>query len=314
MTQGAPKQLTPLPNPAAAEVPPARGSLAFAVVRQLRPRQWTKNLAVFAPLLFAKRALDGTAVWHATLAVAAFCFLASSIYVLNDWLDREKDRLHPEKRRRPIASGQLGGGLALVIGLVCFAVGAGLTWLASPELVPVAGGYLILQVLYSFLLKHQVILDVLVIAVGFVLRVIGGGVAISVPVSNWLYLCTLLLAVFLGFAKRRNELTSLANDASGHRAALSDYSLPLLDQLISVVSAACVVAYGLYTVSEDTVAHVGSDALKYTVPFVLYGIFRYLYLMHRRNAGGSPERVLLSDPPLIIDLLLYVAVVGWALY
>jgi len=285
-----------------------------AVLRQLRPRQWTKNLALYAPLLFARKVLEPAALLEASLAVLSFCFLASGVYVLNDWLDREKDRLHPEKRLRPIASGLIGGPLALVILSGCWALGFGLAAVVNPTFVGLAAGYVVMQVAYSLVLKHQVILDVLVIALGFVLRVIGGGVAIDVPVSNWLYLCTLLLAVFLGFAKRRQELGSLAADASGHRASLSEYTLPMLDQLISVVGACCVLAYGLYTVSADTVQHVGSDALKFTVPLVLYGIFRYLYLIHKKGLGGSPERVLLSDPPMIVNLLLYVAVVAWALY
>jgi 4-hydroxybenzoate polyprenyltransferase len=162
-------------------------------------------------------------------------------------------------------------------------------------------------------LKQFVILDVVIIAIGFLVRVVGGGIAIDVPVSNWLYLCTLLLATFLGFAKRRHELSSLP-EAASHRTNLSEYSLPMLDQMIAVVGAACVLAYGLYTVSPDTVEHVGSDRLKFTVPFVLYGIFRYLFLLHKRGAGGSPERVLLTDPPFMVNILLFILVAGVVLY
>ena len=306
---------TPLaPVPRGAPEPPARHGLPWAVVCALRPRQWTKNLALYAPLLFARRALQPGEVLKATVAVAAFCLLSSAVYVLNDWVDRERDRLHPEKRHRPIAAGLIGGGLAAALFLCCLACGLALSYAAEPHLAAVALLYVGLQVFYTFALKHQVILDVLVIAIGFVIRVVGGGVAISVPVSNWLSLCAFLLAVFLGFAKRRHELSSLQEDAAGHRAILSQYSLPMLDQLISVVAASCILAYGLYTVSRETVEKVGSDRLKYTVPFVLYGIFRYLFLIHRRGAGGSPERVLLSDPPLILNLILYVAVAAWALY
>ncbi|MDQ3265300.1 MAG: decaprenyl-phosphate phosphoribosyltransferase [Myxococcota bacterium] len=297
---------------APAPTPPP--SLAGAILRQLRPRQWTKNLALYAPLLFAKKVLDPAAVVQATWAVLAFCFLASGVYVVNDWLDREKDRVHPEKRQRPIASGLIGGRLAVAMVVGCWALAFTLAAWVGPAFVGLAAGYVAMQLAYSLVLKHQVILDVLVIALGFVLRVIGGGVAIDVPVSNWLYLCTLLLAVFLGFAKRRQELGSLAADASGHRASLSEYTLPMLDQMITVVAASCVLAYALYTVSPDTVQHVGSDGLKYTVPFVLYGIFRYLFLVHKKGLGGSPEKILLSDPPMIANLVLYLGIAGWALY
>ncbi len=302
------------PSAAPGGVTATAGFSAAAVVRQLRLRQWTKNLAIFAPLLFAKAIFVGDAALRASAAVFSFCLLASGIYTLNDWMDRHADRLHPEKRLRPIAAGQLGGPGAAVLVLTCWSGAAALALWVGQSFAFVALGYVGLQICYSLGLKRLVILDVVVIAIGFVIRVVGGGVAIGVPVSNWLYLCTLLLAVFLGFAKRRHELSSLQGDASAHRANLSEYSVPLLDQLISVVAASCILAYGLYTVSRETVEHVGSDRLKFTVPFALYGIFRYLFLIHRRGAGGSPERVLLSDAPLIICLLLYVAVCGWALY
>lgn len=285
------------------------------VGKAIRPRQWTKNAAVLAPLVFAKSALDGFLATQALFAFLAFCALASSIYVLNDWVDREKDRLHPEKSQRPIAAGYLKGRGALLLGLSCFSVGALWASLVEEEgFALVASSYVLLQLAYTHSLKHWVIVDVMAIAAGFVLRVLGGAVAIDVPVSNWLFLCTLLLAVFLGFAKRRHELASLKSDASAHRANLEEYSLPLLDQMMSVVAAACVVAYGLYAVAPDTIAHVGNDRLKYSVPFVLYGIFRYLFLVHRRGMGGSPEKVLLSDVGTLANLALFGAVAVWALY
>lgn len=301
-----PPPVTPIAAP--------RPTLAVAVYRQLRVKQWTKNGAVLAPLLFAKAVLVPAAVKQSLLALAAFCLVASGIYVLNDWLDREKDRLHPEKKKRPIAAGHLSGTTATALALVLWAGAAAVSWYVRPAFAGVVAGYVALQFLYSFLLKRLVILDVMAIAMGFVLRVIGGGVAIDVPVSNWLFLCTLLLAVFLGFAKRRHELSSLQADAAAHRANLEEYSLPMLDQMMSMVAAACILAYGLYTVSPQTTEHVGSDRLKYTVPFVIYGVFRYLFLVHKRGMGGSPEKVLLSDPPFIIDILLYLAVMAWGLY
>lgn len=283
-------------------------------LRALRPKQWTKNLAVYAALLFAKRVFDHRSLLHATLALFAFCFLAGGIYVLNDWVDRDKDRLHPEKRLRPIAAGLISSRGALLLWAASWALGFTLAWSVNRHFFALACGYVVLQIGYSLVLKRMVILDVMIIAVGFVMRVVGGGLAIEVPVSNWLYLCTLLLALFLGFSKRRHELWSLEGDAAGHRENLSHYSLPMLDQMTSVVAASCILAYGLYTVAPDTVAKVGSDNLKFTVPVVVYGIFRYLYLIHKKGAGGSPERVLLSDFPLAVAVLLFVFGSAWALY
>jgi 4-hydroxybenzoate polyprenyltransferase len=284
------------------------------LLRAVRPRQWTKNLSIFAAAIFAREIFHPQALLHSSVAVLAFCALASSVYLLNDWVDRDRDRLHPEKRHRPIASGQVSGAQAAVLAFVLVSVGVALSLWLGQDFATFSIGYVVLQVLYTYLLKHIVILDVMIIALGFLIRVVSGGVVIQVPVSNWLYLCTVLLALFLGFAKRRHELSSLQADALGHRANLSEYSVSLLDQLLSVVAAACIVAYGLYTVAHETVEKVGSDRLKFTVPFVLYGIFRYLYLIHRKDAGGSPEKVLLSDRPLIIDLLLFIVVAGLVLY
>jgi 4-hydroxybenzoate polyprenyltransferase len=284
------------------------------LVHALRPRQWTKNLALYAALLFAKRLFDVSALRLATEAVVSFCLVSGGIYLLNDLVDREKDRLHPEKRHRPIAAGLLPISAAVTLLAACWAAGFGLALNVNRDFFVLALGYVLLQVCYSFLLKQMVILDIVVIAIGFVLRVVGGGVAIGVPISNWLYLCTLLLALFLGFAKRRHELCSLDEGATAHRPILSEYSVEMLDQMMAVVAAACIVAFGLYTVSAETVAKVGSDRLKFTVPMVVYGIFRYLFLIHKRNLGGSPERVLLSDLPLLADIGLFVAVAAWALY
>jgi 4-hydroxybenzoate polyprenyltransferase len=293
---------------------PPKPPLPVLLIRALRPRQWTKNFAALAPLLFAKAVLRQESLVRALAAVAAFCLVSGGVYVLNDWVDRDKDKLHPEKRKRPIASGQLGPGPAFALLAVVWAGGLAIAWWTRLEFLYLVVGYIALQIAYSFALKRIVILDVLIISTGFIFRVVGGGVAIDVPVSNWLLLCTLLLAVFLGFAKRRHEIASLQEGAVLHRENLSEYSVPMLEQMISIVAAACIVAYALYTVAPETVAKVGSDKLKFTIPFVIYGMFRYLYLVHKKNAGGSPERVLLSDVPLIIDLGLYVAVAAAVLY
>ena len=288
-------------------------SLIVASVRALRPKQWLKNGVLLVPLLFAKSIFAQGLALRAFLAVGVFSLLASGVYVVNDWFDREKDRLHPEKRKRPIAAGHLSGGAAIVVVVVCWTIAGTVGWWISPGFFGVLASYLALQVLYTGALKRLVLLDIMAIALGFILRVVAGAEAIDVEVSNWLFLCTLLGALFLGFAKRRAELSSL-EDAAAHRANLADYTVPLLDQMMSICAACCILGYGLYTVSKETVDHVGSDHLKFTVPFVVYGVFRYLFLVHKRGAGGAPEQVLLSDAPLLVDAGLFVAVAGWALY
>jgi 4-hydroxybenzoate polyprenyltransferase len=285
----------------------------LAALKALRPKQWTKNGVLLAPLIFAKSAFETGLVVKAFVAVAAFSLLASGVYVINDWVDREKDRLHPEKRRRPIAAGHLGLGSAIALVVVCWGGAAALgAWLGLGFL-GVLGGYLALQAVYTGGLKHMVLLDVMAIALGFILRVVAGAVAISVVVSNWLFLCTLLGAVFLGFAKRRAELSSL-EEAAAHRANLADYTVPMLDQMMSIAAASTVLAYGLYTVSPETVAHVGSDRLKFTVPCVIYGVFRYVFLVHKRGQGGAPEKVLLGDAPIQLTVLAILGIAAWALY
>jgi 4-hydroxybenzoate polyprenyltransferase len=283
-------------------------------VRVLRPGQWTKNLAVFAPLLFARRVFDRDAVVLSLLAFVAFCLLSSGTYVFNDWMDREEDRRHPEKALRPIAAHEIRARTVLLLIIICWAAGLDLGVHLGWRFAVLGGVYLVIQLAYTFVLKHQVILDVLAIAAGFVLRVLAGAVAIDVPVSGWLFLCALLLALFLGLAKRRQELVSLKEAAPEHRPALGEYNLPLLDQMLSTVAGMCILAYGLYTVAPDTVAKVGSDRLKWTLPFVLYGILRYLYLVHRRDVTGSPEKVLFSDVPTLVNLVLYAIAVLVALY
>jgi 4-hydroxybenzoate polyprenyltransferase len=299
----APRQATARPEP-----------LALALVRALRPRQWTKNAAVVAPLVFAHKALDPASAGRALAAAGLFCLLSSAVYVFNDLVDRERDREHPVKRLRPIASGAVSAGSATALGVSLLAVGLSGFYLLGAVPFYGAAGYLGLQLAYSLLLKRMVIVDVLAIAVGFVVRVATGALAVRVPISNWAYLCAFLLALFLGFSKRRAELSLLCESAASHRKSLADLSLPLLDQLISVVTAATIVSYALYTMSEDTIRKFGTDALKFTIPFVIYAIFRYLYLIYRRGEGGSPERVLLSDVPLLVDILLFIGIMGALLY
>lgn len=293
---------------------PARPPLWLSVVRALRPRQWTKNLVLFAPLVFAKGVVREGLLVKSLLAFVAFSLLASGVYLVNDWVDREKDLKHPEKRHRPIAAGHLGGGLVAGLVAALWAATAGIGWGLGPGFLGVLGGYLGLQVAYTLGLKRLVILDVMSIALGFIFRVVAGAVAIEVVVSNWLFLCTLLGAVFLGFAKRRHELSSLNEEAASHRQNLEDYSLPMLDQMMAISAASVILAYGLYTMAPQTLEHVGNDHLKYTVPCVVYGMFRYVFLVHKRGAGGSPEKVLLSDVPTIVTILIIGGIAAWALY
>lgn len=291
-----------------------RPSVLRALGGALRPRQWTKNGALLAALVFAQKLRDLGSVERALLGVAAFCLLASATYLGNDVADRDADRLHPVKSHRAVAAGLVTVPLALLVAGALAAAGLVLAALLGRGFFACAGGYLVLQALYTAWLKHLVVVDVFAIAAGFVLRVVAGAEAIHVPISNWLYLCTLLLSLFLALGKRRAELVLLEGGAAAHRKILAEYSLGLVDQLITVVSACTVLAYALYTLSADTVQKFGTDRLKLTVPFVLFGLFRYLYLVRERGEGGQPEKVLLGDRPTQVNLLFYLATVGWALY
>jgi 4-hydroxybenzoate polyprenyltransferase len=284
-------------------------------VASLRPEQWTKNLCVFAGLLFGGRLTAGGQYLGAACATfAIFCGLSGTVYLFNDLADRDADAQHPLKRLRPIPSGQLSSSVALVGGLL-LALGC-LTgaFLLSPRVGIVGAAYLGLLTLYSLWLKHLVIIDALTIAGGFVLRAVAGAVAVSVSVSPWLLVCITLLALFLAFSKRRHELTLLGQAAGGHRPILQAYSPYLLDQMISVVTSSTVTAYAVYTTSSDTAARVGSGNLALTIPFVLYGIFRYLYLVHQERGGGSPTAMLLSDRGLLLCVGLWSMAVGLILY
>ncbi|MCD6350484.1 MAG: decaprenyl-phosphate phosphoribosyltransferase [Armatimonadetes bacterium] len=272
----------------------------------LRPRQWLKNGLVLAALVFARRWTDPRAVEDAALAFVAFCCLASFTYLLNDLRDVEEDRRHPHKRHRPLASGKLRVSTAAVGAMVLLGVGLGLAFAVNMSTGLVAGAYVGVTVLYQLGLKEIVIIDVLAIATGFVLRAVAGATAISAEISPWLLICTVQLALFLALGKRRQEIVLLGEEAANHRAALGQYSIYLLDQMIAVVTASTVMSYALYTISERTVHIVGSTNMMYTIPFVLYGIFRYLYLMHSVGEGGAPDKVLLTDKPLLINVLLYV--------
>ena len=284
------------------------------ILRSLRPEQWTKNLFVFAGLLFGNQLTNGRAVLLSAAAFAIFCGLSGAVYVFNDVSDREADQAHPLKRFRPIASGLLSVRTALLAGALIAGVALAGAIAVSAQLGLVAGTYLFLLLIYSTALKHVVIMDVLMIAAGFVLRAVAGAVAVDVPISHWLLVCTTLLALFLALSKRRHELTLLAEGASGHRRILGEYSPYLLDQMISVVTASTLMAYSFYATSPETAAKLGTDRLAWTIPFVLYGIFRYLYLVHQKRGGGSPAAMLLTDRPLLACVGLWAICVILLLY
>lgn len=282
----------------------------------LRPEQWTKNLLVFAALIFSEKTLlyDPRAVLTAVGAFIIFCVLSGVVYLVNDVMDREIDRRHPLKSRRPIATGALSVGTALIAAAVVGAVALGAALALSTGFGIVALLYLALQLLYSGPLKHIVILDVLTLAIGFVLRAVAGAVAINVVISHWLFVCTILLALFIALAKRRHELLLLGEGAASHRPILGEYTPYLLDQMISVVTASTLIAYIFYTISAETVAKFGTEWLGLTIPFPLYGIFRYLYLVHQREGGGSPADLLLNDRPLLACVVLWVVAVVAIIY
>jgi 4-hydroxybenzoate polyprenyltransferase len=271
-----------------------------------RPQQWIKNLFIFAAIIFSQNILNLSLLGKTIVAFISFCLLSSSFYIFNDLQDLEEDKRHPLKSKRPLASGRLKKSYALfsfgVLGFLGLILAASLNW---PFLL-ISLVYFFLQVAYSLWLKHVVILDVFVIAAGFLIRVVAGGLAIKVTLSSWLLICSTLLALFLALSKRRHELVLLSKEASEHRPILEEYSPYFLDQLIAVVTASIVVAYCLYTISEETVAKFGTSNLLFTVPFVLYGIFRYLYLIHQKFEGGSPELLIIKDKPLLIDIFLWI--------
>jgi 4-hydroxybenzoate polyprenyltransferase len=299
--------------PVAVAQAPSLGSHLLYVLRSLRPRQWIKNLIVYLALLFSIE-LDWQVAdpgsWapllaRSSLVLLFFCLVSSADYLVNDVADRENDRLHPRKRHRPIAAGLLSPRAALgwAVALALLALGGGfaLEW----QVGAVLAGYIVLMLSYTFALKHMVLMDMMAIGAGFVLRAMAGALAIDVPISPWLYVVTALGALFLVIHKRRAELTLLESGAANHRPILEEYTAPLLDQMASLVTASTLISYGLYTFTAENLPE--NNAMMLTIPFVLYGLLRYLYLVHQRHEGGSPEEVLLRDWPLILDILLWLA-------
>jgi 4-hydroxybenzoate polyprenyltransferase len=282
-----------------------RKKLLKSLLRLLRPHQWLKNGFVFVGLLFGHAWNDPVKVQLAVTAFIAFSLLASGVYIFNDLIDREQDRQHPKKRLRPLASGTVSVPAALTLAALCLGGGLLLAFTRAGQAPWLFVAYLAMNIGYTLGLKHIVILDVFIIAAGFMLRLLVGTLGLGIAPSQWLLLCGLMLTLFLGFAKRRAELLALAEDSGGHRRVLDHYSPELLDQFITVAAAGTLVSYSLYTVSADTIALHGTAGLIYTLPFVLYGMFRYLFLLHRRGGGGDPAQELLSDPHLIVVFI------GW---
>jgi 4-hydroxybenzoate polyprenyltransferase len=283
-----------------------------ALARSLRPKQWTKNLLVFAGLVFTYNLLNPEMLGRVILAFVAFCALSSAGYLWNDLRDAPADRLHPTKRRRPIAAGLVPPGLAMSTALALAVAGLGLAFGLGVSFALIAVLYLLLTITYSIWLKHLVLIDVFGISAGFVLRAVGGAVVIGVPVSPWLYVCTVLVSLFLGLGKRRNELELLESGAANHRKNLDQYTLELVDHLILVVASVTIMAYSLYTFTADNLPR--DHSMMLTIPLVVYGLFRYLYLVLVRRQGGAPEDLLLTDPGMLGTAIAWVALSVIILY
>ena len=284
-----------------------------ALIRAMRPRQWAKNVFIFAALVFDEQLTQPDPLLRTVAGFVLLCLISSAVYILNDIADAEADRQHPTKRNRPIAAGQLSIAAALVfaIALAIFTLSA--SFALEPGFGWIVTLYFVLNLLYSFWLKHAPIIDVMIIAAGFVLRVAAGVALIEVArFSPWLYVCTTLLALIIGFGKRRAEIILLADGANAHRKVLDGYTIGFLDQLIVVVSASTIMAYSLYTFSAVNLP--SNHLMMLTIPFVIYGVFRYLYLIHVEDAGGAPEELILTDRPLLATLVLWGLLAALILY
>jgi len=286
------------------------------LVRALRPRQWTKNIVVLAAFFFAlgdkQQHLSPLMFGWALLAAALFCVTSSAVYIFNDIIDRQRDQAHPVKRLRPIASGAIPVATAWAVAFILLGIGTGGAWLVTPEFVLIVGIYVALQIAYTLWLKHVALVDVFVIAAGFVLRAIAGGFAVNVTLSSWLLICTFLMALFLALCKRRHEKRLMEETRQFNaRPSLNDSDERLFDQLIAIMAGAVIIAYAVYTQWPDTVAKFQTTNLSFTIPFVIFGIFRYLDLVYRQAKGDQPEYILLTDIPLILDVLLFGVCVWW---
>lgn len=286
---------------------PSAISTVRSIVLSMRPEQWTKNVIVFAGLFFARKFTDPATVFSTCEIFAIFCVISSASYIVNDVIDRREDAHHPDKCRRPVAQGALGIPAALATSALLAA--AGLVWAAalSWKLFILTASFLLLHAVYDVFLKHVTIIDVFAIALAFIIRLLAGVSLNEVGplISSWILLCTFLLALFLALCKRRAEISLLQDKSKHHRKSLEGYSISFLDQLITIVAGCSILSYALYALSAETVAKHGTDKLKYTIPFVVYGIFRYLYLVHMKKGGSNPERILIRDVPFLLNMLAY---------
>lgn len=281
------------------------------LIRLLRPKQWVKSLFLFVGLLFGHAWGDAGLVWRVIAAAAGFALVSSCIYILNDIADRDADRKHPRKRNRPLAQGTVSLNAAIALALAVGVAGSVLGYYASPLVAAMLGLYGLMNIAYTLGLKRVVILDVFIIAAGFMLRLLAGTSGVGIPPSQWLLLCGLMLTLFLGFAKRRAELGNAAADKMVQRKVLRDYSATLLDQMITVAATGIIMSYSLYTLSAETIAKHGTSLLMLTVPFVIYGVFRYLFLLHQQKQGEDPASEALQDPHLLATVLLWLATTLW---
>jgi 4-hydroxybenzoate polyprenyltransferase len=287
------------------------GRTSLALLRAIRPAQWIKNFFVLVPLAFTPALWSTRHFLTAAAAFGAFCLATGAAYVWNDWLDLENDRRHPRKSHRPLAAGEISPPTALSLAAVLVVVAlAGASRLGRDVLL-VLSVYLALQFLYSIILKRVVILDVMIVALGFLLRVFAGGFALDIPLSRWLIVTTSFLALFLGFTKRRQEIFQLKGDSTQHRPVLGEYNLVFIDQINALLAGSCIVCYALYTVEPETISHFGTESLIATLPFVVYGFLRYLYLVHVRNLGDNPTEVVLHDRPLQLCIALWLVSFLW---
>ena len=290
-----------------------RGSVR-ALVDALRPRQWVKNLLLLAPLLFSHNIFALPTLGWSLAGFVLFCLMSSAVYLFNDVKDREADQQHPQKRSRPIAAGEVSVAVALGTACVLAIAAVAGSVFVDPRFALIVTAYGVMNILYSTWLKHQVILDVFVLAAGFVLRAVAGALAIDVVMSDWLLICTTLLALFMGLCKRRHECIALGTERAGHRYVLGQYNPKLLDMMIGIVTASTVMSYALYSVSPETVQKFGGKGMLLTVPFVLYGIFRYLYLVYQQGQGGDPTQNLLGDRATLVNVCLWALAVAVVIY
>jgi 4-hydroxybenzoate polyprenyltransferase len=272
----------------------------FELLRLMRPYQWVKNVFVFTGLLFGHAWHDPHLVSQVIIVFIAFCLVSSAVYTINDIVDLEQDRHHPKKYKRPLASGLVSIPAAAVLAALLGTLGFGLAYFAAPTVLVILIGYALMNVAYSLRFKHVVILDVFIIATGFMLRILAGTLGVGIPPSQWLLLCGLMVTLFLGFTKRRAEIIALTDNKNAHRKVLEHYSPVLLDKMIVITASGMIMSYSLYTMNADTIRIHGTANLIYTVPFVMYGVFRYIYLLHHQSQGGDPSHDLVRDPHLFV--------------